>query len=155
MVDATGCDGVVVGRGCLGRPWLFRDLAAAFGGEPAPAPPSLGDVIATMRHHLAFLAELMDEEPAARDFRKHTGWYLTGFPVGSERRRRLAMISSRSELDDLLADLDPRTPFPEDAARMKRGHTRGPRPVTLPPRWLETVDDPTPPAGAEVLVSGG
>ena len=155
MVEATGCDGVVVGRGCLGRPWLFRDLAAAFAGAPAPGAPDLGDVMATMRRHLALLVDLLGEEPAARDFRKHTGWYLTGFAVGSDRRRRLAMISSVAELDQLLADLDPATPFPEDARRMKRGHTRGPRPVALPARWLETVDDPTPPAGADVLVSGG
>jgi tRNA-dihydrouridine synthase len=155
MVDATGCDGVVVGRGCLGRPWLFRDLVAAFVGAPVPSAPNLGEVIATMRHHLALLVDLMGEEPAARDFRKHTGWYLTGFPVGSERRRRLAMISSIADLEALVADLDPATPFPEDANRMKRGHTRGPRAVVLPPRWLETLDDPTPPAGAEVLVSGG
>jgi nifR3 family TIM-barrel protein len=155
MVEATGCDGVVVGRGCLGRPWLFRDLAAVFAGQVVPDPPNLGDVVATMRRHLALLVELMDEEPAARDFRKHTGWYVTGFPVGPERRRRLAMISSVAEFESLVADLDPSAPFPAEALRMKRGHTRGPRPVALPPHWLETVDDPSPPAGAELLVSGG
>ena len=48
MVEATGADGVVVGRGCLGRPWLFGELAAAFAGEPAPTPPTLAEVAA---HH--------------------------------------------------------------------------------------------------------
>jgi nifR3 family TIM-barrel protein len=155
MVDATGCDGVVVGRGCLGRPWLFRDLASAFAGAPVPPPPALGDVVETMRLHLRLLAELMGEAQAARDFRKHANWYVAGYPVGSERRRDLSLISSFDDLDRVVAELDPTTPMPDEARRVKRGHTRGPRPVALPDRWLETVDDPTPPRGAEVLVSGG
>jgi nifR3 family TIM-barrel protein len=155
MVAETGCDGVVVGRGCLGRPWLFGDLAAAFAGTPVPPAPALGEVMATMRLHLRLLADLVGEDTAARDFRKHTSWYMTGFPVGAERRRQLSQITSFADLDRLLEDLDPAMPFPPEANRIKRGHTRGPRPVALPDRWLETVDDPTPPAGAELLVSGG
>jgi nifR3 family TIM-barrel protein len=155
MVAETGCDGVVVGRGCLGRPWLFRDLAAAFAGTPVPPPPALGEIVATMRHHARLLAEVLGEDGAARDFRKHTGWYLAGFSVGSERRRRLAQISSLAELDGLLDDLDPNVPFPPEAMRIRRGHTRGPRPVALPPGWLTSIDDPSPPVGAEELVSGG
>ena len=155
MVDATGCDGVVVGRGCLGRPWLFRDLAAAFAGEAPPPPPTLGEVMDTMRLHLRLLGELLGEDGACRDFRKHTSWYVTGFSVGADRRRRLSGISTYADLDRLLADLDPATPFPEAAHRMKRGHTRGPQPVALPPDWFATAADPMPPAGAELLVSGG
>jgi nifR3 family TIM-barrel protein len=155
MVAETGCDGVVVGRGCLGRPWLFRDLTAAFAGRALPDAPSLGEVMTTMRLHLQLLAELLGEDGACRDFRKHTSWYVTGFPVGSDRRKQLTMISTFGALDRLLDDLDPDTPFPDDAHRMKRGHTRGPRPVALPPDWFATADDPRPPAGADVLVSGG
>jgi nifR3 family TIM-barrel protein len=155
MLEETGCDGVVVGRGCLGRPWLFRDLAAAFAGEPVPPAPALGEVMDTMRLHLRLLVELAGEDTATRDFRKHTSWYMTGFPVGAERRRLLSQLRSASELDRLLDDLDPTMPFPPEAHRLKRGHTRGPRPVALPDRWLETADDPTPPHGAELLVSGG
>ena len=155
MVEETGCDGVVVGRGCLGRPWLFGELAAAFAGEPEPAAPSLGTVMDTMRLHLQLLAELLGEDGACRDFRKHTSWYVTGFPVGSERRRNLSAISTFTDLERLLDDLDPDTSFPEEARRMKRGHTRGPRPVALPPDWFATADDPRPPAGADLLVSGG
>jgi len=155
MMAATGCDGVVVGRGCLGRPWLFRDLAAAFAGRPPPPAPSLGEVMDTMRRHLHLLTELLGEDGACRDFRKHTSWYVTGFPVGAERRKQLSMISTVADLEQLLAEMDPTMPFPPEAHRMKRGHTRGPRPVALPPRWLETAEDPTPPAGAELLVSGG
>jgi nifR3 family TIM-barrel protein len=155
MAEATGCDGVVVGRGCLGRPWLFGDLAAAFAGRPVPPAPNLGVVMDTMRLHLRLLAELLGEDGACRDFRKHTSWYVTGFPVGAEKRKALSSISTFADLERLLADLDPSMPFPPEAHRIKRGHTRGPRPVALPPQWLETAEDPTPPAGAELLVSGG
>ena len=156
MMASTGCDGVVVGRGCLGRPWLFRDLADAFAGRPLQAPPSLGEVVAMMRHHARLLVDLLGDELAGcRDFRKHVAWYLAGFPVGGARRKSLAMVSSLAELDAGLDELDHSLPFPEDARRTKRGHTNGPRPVRLPPGWLESIDDPTPPEGAEVLVSGG
>ena len=155
MVEETGCDGVVVGRGCLGRPWLFRDLADAFAGRPLQAPPTLGDVVGIMRTHAHLLVDLLGEDQGCRDFRKHVAWYLTGFPVGGARRKAMAMVSTLGELDAHLDDLDPSEPFPESARRTKRGHTNGPRPVHLPAGWLDTVDDPTPPEGADVLVSGG
>ena len=155
MVAETGCDGVVVGRGCLGRPWLFRDLADAFAGRPVAPPPDLGGVVDVMRLHASLLCDLAGEGGGIRDFRKHTSWYLTGFPVGGDRRRRLSQVSSLAELDDLLADLDRAMPFPEGAGRLKRGHTNGPRRPVVPQGWFDAVDDPTPPAGAELLVSGG
>ena len=155
MMTATGCDGVVVGRGCLGRPWLFRDLAAAFRGQAVPDPPGLGEVCSMMLVHLDLLCDLFGQEAGTRQFRKHAGWYLTGFAVGSQVRRELALASSVAEVTRLLDGLDRALPFPPEALRMARGHTNGPRPVHLPDRWLETVDDPTPPAGGDVLVSGG
>ena len=155
MTAATGCDGVVVGRGCLGRPWLFRDLAAAFRGEPVPAPPGLGEICSMMLVHLDLLCGLFGQELGTRQFRKHTGWYLTGFPVGSKVRRDLALASTVAEVTALLDGLDHSLDFPPEALRMARGHTNGPRPVRLPDRWLETVDDPTPPVGGDLLVAGG
>ena len=155
MMAETGCDGVVVGRGCLGRPWLFRDLADRFAGRPLQPAPTLGEVRSMMQAHVRLLADAMGEEPGAREFRKHVGWYLAGFPVGGERRRLMAAISSVAELDEHLADLDGGVPFPEEARRLPRGHTNGPRPVAVPPGWFDDVDDPRPPAGAELLVSGG
>ena len=107
MVAATGCDGVVVGRGCLGRPWLFADLEAAFAGKQPPPPPRLGEVATVMADHARLLVDWAGEGAALRDFRKHTGWYLTGYPCGPEVRRRLAMVETLAELDDLLAGLDP------------------------------------------------
>jgi len=156
MMRETGCDGVVVGRGCLGRPWLFRDLAAAFAGDIVGAPPALGEVIEVMRRHARLLAELKGSELyGVRDFRKHVGWYLTGYAAGPERRRRLAQSSSFAELDGLLAELDPAVTLPPGSEHLPRGHLHGPRPVTLPEGWRERADDPTPPVGADVESSGG
>jgi nifR3 family TIM-barrel protein len=156
MMSETGCDGVVVGRGCLGRPWLFRELAAAFAGNEVPASPALGEVVAVMRRHVRLLVEHRgDELLGVTDFRKHVGWYLTGYSAGPERRRRMAQASSLAELDELLGQLDPTVTLPPDREHLPRGHLQGPRPVTLPERWLDTVDDPTPPSGADVYASGG
>ncbi|HUR78086.1 MAG TPA: tRNA dihydrouridine synthase DusB, partial [Acidimicrobiales bacterium] len=156
MMSETGCDGVVVGRGCLGRPWLFRDLDDAFAGREVPAPPALGVVAEVMRTHVRLLSEdFGDENTAVRDFRKHVSWYLTGYPVGGEVRRALALTSTIAEVDQMLDSLEPSLrPHPE-AARAKRGHTHGPRPVALPHGWLESADDLAVPEGAELLVSGG
>jgi nifR3 family TIM-barrel protein len=155
MVAATGCDGVVVGRGCLGRPWLFGDLVAAFSGRPVPPAPSLGEVRSVMAEHAALLVDLMGPF-GIRDFRKHTGWYLTGYPVGPDIRRRLALVDSLAELDDLLAELDPATALPPGGNRIRRGHTNGPISVALPDRYLDDLDDLTPPDEAGILaLSGG
>lgn len=155
MMAATGCDGVVVGRGCLGRPWLFRDLADAFAGRALQAPPGLGEVGRIMHAHASFLRETFGDEHGIRQFRKHTSWYLTGFPVGGEVRRAMATISTPGDLEDILGRLDAAVAFPPEASRMARGHTNGPRPVHLPAGWLQTIDDPTPPDGADEVVSGG
>ena len=155
MMRATGCDGVVVGRGCLGRPWLFGDLLAVFAGRPSPPPPRLGDVVDVMAAHAIDLVEhLGSERTAMRDFRKHTAWYLTGYPVGPEARRRLAMVSSLAELDDLLADLDAALTVVPGGDRIRRGHTNGPIRVVLPEGYLD--DELAIPDDADVLtLSGG
>ena len=157
MMAKTGCDGVVVGRGCLGRPWLFRDLSDRLAGRPLQEPPALGEITAMMRRHIRLLVDLLGETLGPRDFRKHAGWYLAGFPVGSERRKALALVSTIDELDALLDELDPSTPFPDAGRRAIRGHAGGPRRVSVPQGWFDpaSIDDPTPPAGADALVSGG
>lgn len=154
MVGRTGCDGVVVGRGCLGRPWLFADLEAAFAGRPLPEPPRLGEVTATLRRHAVLLAEHMGADKGVRDIRKHIAWYLKGFPVGPELRRRLGLVGSLDELDELLARFDPDEPFPADADG-PRGRQGSPGRVVLPEHWLDDPDDPSVPFGAELEHSGG
>jgi nifR3 family TIM-barrel protein len=155
MMAATGCDGVVVGRGCLGRPWLFGDLADAFAGRSQRRPPNLGEVASVMVTHARLLCDAFGESHGIRQFRKHVSWYLTGFPVGSEYRRGMAQLDSMGELEAAVDKLDGSQPFPLEALRMARGHTNGPRPVALPAGWLQSVDDLTPPAGGDELVSGG
>jgi len=154
MVAQTGCDGVVVGRGCLGRPWLFGDLEAAFAGRPLPPGPTLGQVSATMRRHAELLGRHMGADKGIRDMRKHIAWYLKGFPVGPELRRRLGLVGSLDELDELLAQLDHGQPFPPDADG-PRGRQGSPGRVVLPEHWLDDPDDPAVPFGAELDHSGG
>ncbi len=154
MMRKTGCDGVVVGRGCLGRPWLFRDLVEAFNGRPIPPAPTAGEVIPVMVDHARRLVEWSGPH-GIRDFRKHPGWYLTGYPVGSDVRRRLANVNSLAELDDIVATIDPTLTLPAGPT-IPRGHTTPPRPVHLPHGWLDHPDDPTPPSSeADEIVSGG
>ncbi|TFV57181.1 tRNA dihydrouridine synthase DusB [Mycobacterium sp. PS03-16] len=154
MMDATGCDGVVIGRGCLGRPWLFAELSARFNGRPMPVPPTLGEVAQIIRRHGDLLAAHFGEDKGMRDIRKHVAWYLHGFPAGSDLRRALALVKTRAELDALLGELDPDVPFPP-AATGPRGRQGSAASVSLPEGWLTDPDDCTVPAGADMMHSGG
>ena len=154
MMASTGCDGVVIGRGCLGRPWLFAELSAAFTGRPPPEPPTLGEVADIVRRHGRLLAAHFGEDKGMRDIRKHIAWYLHGFPAGPELRRALALVKTLNELDCLLDRLDGTVAFP-DAATGARGRQGSPARVALPEGWLTDPDDCTVPAGADVMHSGG
>ena len=141
MVEQTGAAGVVVGRGCLGRPWLFRDLAAAFHGDAVATLPALGEVRTMMRRHAELLSEHMGEERGCKEFRKHVAWYLKGFRAGGDLRQRLGLVDSLATLDDLLADLDPTEPFPVGELGTPRGRQGSPRAkVALPEGWLDDTD---------------
>lgn len=141
MIDETGADGVVVGRGCLGRPWLFGDLAAAFRGEGLRYMPSLGEVADGFRRHAELLVEFFgEEEHACRDIRKHVAWYFKGYPIGSDVRAGLAMASSLQEIDDFLGQLDHDAPYPGADAEGPRGRAGHPKRTALPDRWLESRD---------------
>ncbi|TFC12203.1 tRNA dihydrouridine synthase DusB [Cryobacterium algoritolerans] len=144
MVAETGCDGVVVGRGCLGRPWLFGDLAAAFRGqcageEIALIQPNLGRVAETFRRHAELLTEFFDsEERACRDIRKHVAWYFKGYPVGGDLRASLASVVSLAQLDDLLGTLDWQQEYPGAGAEGPRGRAGSPKKTSLPEHWLDS-----------------
>jgi nifR3 family TIM-barrel protein len=155
MVRETGCAGVVVGRGCLGRPWLFGDLGAAFEGRPDRLRPGLDEVARNMRRHATLLAEWMGEDRGVTDFRKHIAWYLKGFSVGSTLRSAMSQASSLVELDDLLAQLDLSQVFPESVVGQPRGRTSGARAVTLPDGWLADRSSRAVPYAAEFENSGG
>jgi len=160
MMDETGCDGVVVGRGCLGRPWLFGELAAAFGAESRPVDATLGFVAQAFRRHAELLVEFFDDEGrGCRDIRKHVAWYFKGYPVGGETRARLATVSSLAEIDDLLATLDLDAPYPGAAAEGQRGRAGSPKRPALPEGWLDSrevgAEASATLAEAELDTSGG
>jgi nifR3 family TIM-barrel protein len=141
MVQQTGVAGVVVGRGCLGRPWLFRDLAAAFAGEQVATLPTLGEVRDVMRRHAELLCQHMGEERGCKEFRKHVSWYLKGFAAGGTLRRSLALVDTLATLEALLAELDGDEAFPVQELGTPRGRQGSPRArVALPDGWLDDTD---------------
>jgi nifR3 family TIM-barrel protein len=156
MVAETGCDGVVVGRGCLGRPWLFGDLAAAFAGKSVDSAPPLGAVRDALGDHAHRLAAWLGDDVAVKDIRKHVGWYLQGYPVGPAVRRRLVQAETLDAFDAVLRDLDPTVELPESSLGLPRGHQHGPRPVTVPDGFWEDRDaDELLGVGADSYTSGG
>jgi nifR3 family TIM-barrel protein len=139
MMSETGADGVVVGRGCLGRPWLFGDLHDAFTGKGSKAEPTLGEVAKAFRRHAELLVEFFDEEDrACRDIRKHVGWYFKGYPVGGDIRSGLARVESFDQMDELLGQLDWSLPYPGKDAEGQRGRAGTPKKTSLPQGWLDT-----------------
>lgn len=154
MVRATGCDGVVVGRGCLGRPWLFRDLADVFAGREPADPPALGEIADLMREHAEMLCAWTGEAIGVRMFRKHATWYTKGFSHSTRLRDRLIRIERLAELRDILDGVDRDEAFPPSAMRVPRGKHGGRQKVALPEGYLDDLDDATPPE-AEDETSGG
>jgi len=160
MIDETGARGVVIGRGCLGRPWLFGQIRAAFAGEAVPSEPDAGTIVDLMRRHAELLVEMHGNEfKGCQEMRKHMAWYLKGIVVGSETRGALALIDSLEQLDELLSTVERHQQLSDDIAHSPRGRTTPDRKVNLPDGWLnsqsmsaneqETVRE------AELSVSGG
>jgi len=156
MMEHTNCDGVVVGRGCLGKPWLFRDLVDVFSGRDVLPTPTLGFVLDVMDDHAQGLMRMMGNDFGIRNFRKHCGWYLTGYPVGSEVRRAFSSVSSLDQLREVSSRLDRTMNVVDGGERLARGHTNGPIKVVLPDGYLDNRDDMTiPDDGREMALSGG
>jgi nifR3 family TIM-barrel protein len=156
MMRSTGCDGVIVGRGCLGRPWLFRDLADVFDGREPEDPPKLGEVAAVMIDHAERLSSWFGERLALRQFRRHSTWYTKCFRGSAEVRQALMQIVTLDDLRAALGRLDPEQPFPPTAMRVPRGKASGTQVVSLPHGYLDDREDATPPgADAEDAFSGG
>jgi nifR3 family TIM-barrel protein len=137
MVRETGVDGVVVGRGCQGRPWLFGDLMAAFEGSDVRHTPALRQVAESIYRHAELMVETFgDEGKALREIRKHMAWYLKGYVVGSELRNRLALVTSLEVLRGTLDELDLDSPYPGADAEGPRGRAGSPKKPALPKDWL-------------------
>jgi nifR3 family TIM-barrel protein len=148
MMKQTGVDGVVVGRGCLGRPWLFADLENAFrpylenpnaNVNYSQVQPNLGEVADAFKRHAELLVEFFgDELRACRDIRKHVAWYFKGYPVGGSLRAALASVETLTHMDELLGTLDRSMPYPGDEAEGPRGRAGGMKSCALPEHWLDS-----------------
>lgn len=155
MIRKTGCQGVVVGRGCLGRPWLFRELLEAFEQRPRPPYPTFGEVRHVMMEHAGLLADWLGEPAAMRAFRRQASWYTKGFSGSASLRARLSAIDSLEELARLLQSCDAHEVFPKAASRLPRGKTGTAQKVSLPEGYLEDPDDPAPPCAEAAMVYDG
>jgi nifR3 family TIM-barrel protein len=156
MMRNTGCDGVIVGRGCLGRPWLFRDLADVFDGRQPQDPPNLGQVASVMLEHATRLCDWVGEVAAMRAFRRHATWYTKGFRGSAQMRQQLMSVTQLPQLASALAQLDTAERFPPHSMRVPRGKTAGTQVVSLPEGYLDRRDDDSVPDGAaESAISGG
>jgi nifR3 family TIM-barrel protein len=139
MMRQTGCDGVIVGRGCLGRPWLFRELADAFAGRDPVDPPALGEIVRIMLDHARRLADWLGETKGLSSFRKHAAWYTKGFPGSAVLRDSLMRAVTLADFESALADVDRAQPFPPEALRLRRGKSGGVQKVALPAGFLDDV----------------
>lgn len=164
MLRRTGCHGVIVGRGCLGRPWLFAELAAVFDGQEPPPPPSFGRVAEIALDHARRLVDFFGPAFGLRQMRKWGAWYTIGFPGSARLRGELVRITTLEQLAEILSRIDPATPFPESALRAHRGKGGRTQTVRLPAGYLDQRDDDTAPetpcdadesAAWEQALSGG
>jgi nifR3 family TIM-barrel protein len=159
MLRETGCAGVIIGRGCLGRPWLFAELVELLGGATPSPPPRWGEIATVMHEHASAMVEWAGaehEHAVLRAFRKHAGWYTKGFRASAALRERLMHVETLAGLEQLGAEIDADEPFPANALRAVRGKRGRQARVVLPHGYLDQLDDDRPPdPEAESLSSGG
>jgi nifR3 family TIM-barrel protein len=156
MMRATGCDGVVVGRGCLGRPWLFADLGRVIAGAALLGPPPLGETVAIVRRHLALALDWYGEHASTiRRFRKHLRWYLQGYPVGRDAHRAAGTVASVADVTGLLDRLDPALEVVGEAVRAPRGRQGRITRIVLPEGWCDDPDADVAVGESLTAVSGG
>ena len=104
MREETGCDGLMIGRGADGNPWLFRELAAALRGEELPAAPTLEERLAQAAEHLALLIAYKGEHISVKEMRRHISAYLKGLPHAAEFRGRFHKVDTEEQFLELLAE---------------------------------------------------
>jgi nifR3 family TIM-barrel protein len=156
MMEETGCDGVAIGRGCLGRPWLFRELADAFAGRDPSPGPTFGEVADIMIEHAQLLTDWFEVEKFSMlAFRKHAGWYTRGFTSSAQLRNRLMRVKTMTVLVEVLSEIDRDEAYPANAHLVRRGKRSGTQRVVLPEGYLDNLDDDTPPEEEGEPISGG
>jgi tRNA-dihydrouridine synthase len=102
MIESTGCDGVMIARGCLGNPFIFEETRALLSGEPAPAAPGAEARLGAALDHLAMLAAAVGEPKACRDMRKHFVAYTKGLPGGSLLRQSAVQAATIDEYKEIV-----------------------------------------------------
>ena len=139
MVEQTGIDGIVVGRGCQGRPWLFGDLQNAFDGSEERFRPGVSEVAEMIYRHAELLVETFgDETKGLREIRKHVAWYFHGYPVGGSLRAKMATVPDLAAFREYLAELDHSIEYPGAAVEGPRGRAGSPKKPHLPHGWLDS-----------------
>lgn len=105
MLAETGCDMVMVGRGALGNPWVFREINGYLRDEcQMMPPPGLGERLLVLRRHMGLMCEYKGESRAMREARKHVGWYMKGMRGAAELRRRAGELCTMEDLDRLIEE---------------------------------------------------
>lgn len=106
MMAETGCDFVMIARGAMGNPWIFREAVALWQGEEPPQAPGIQEKVALMKRHVQWVLEEKGEYAAVREMRKHVGWYLKGIPRSAQIRNRVNQIQQIEVLNDTLGELE-------------------------------------------------
>ena len=102
MMEETGCDFVMVARGAMGNPWIFKELNAAFHGEEVPPRPTVRELSMMMIRHLDELVQLKDEYSAVREMRKFVAWYTKGVKGAAKLRGKINNIETHAEMKEAL-----------------------------------------------------
>lgn len=106
LLYETGCDLVMVGRGALGNPWIFRQINAYLTEScRIIPPPGIAERIVVMRKHIGLLCEIKGEDRGMREARKQVGWYIHGLRGAAEFRRRAGLLCTLNDLDELIRDI--------------------------------------------------
>lgn len=102
IMEETGCDFVMVARGAMGNPWIFKELNAAIHGEEAPLRPTVRELSMMMIRHLDELVQLKDEYSAVREMRKFVAWYTKGVKGAAKLRGKINNIETHAEMKEAL-----------------------------------------------------
>lgn len=105
LLEETDCDFVMIARGALGNPWIFREALALWKGQTVPSPPGINEKVELILKHFDLLLSEKGEYAAVREMRKHAGWYLKGIPGSAGLRRQLNSIVKADVLKETISDL--------------------------------------------------
>ena len=105
MLDQTGCDGVMIARGALGNPWIFRDAIALWKGDTMPPEPTKEERVNMLLRHLDLVADDKGDRIAVREMRKHVGWYVKGMHGASAIKREINQIDDIEKMRQAIRDI--------------------------------------------------